>query len=58
MIENIRARGVPEAHLATGARSDAVVAPSGLLAPEGRRSVLHFRGTVFRRNWSVGGAEG
>ena len=49
-IENTRARGVPDAHLATDASRDAFVAPASVLAPEGMRSALHFLGTVFRCN--------
>ena len=40
----------------TGVGCDAVVATDALVTPWGR-SVLHFPGTVFRWNWSVGGAE-
>ena len=47
---DIRARGVLESHLKTDARSDSGIALPVLLASEGRRSVLHFPGTVSRWN--------
>ena len=51
-----RARHGPEAHPMTGVRCDAVVAADARVTFGGRRSALRFPGTVFWRNWSVGGA--
>ena len=58
MIERVRTRAHrrAKAHPVTGVCCDTGVAADARVTPGVERSVLRFPGTVFRQNWSVGGA--